>query len=254
MLTILSPSKTIKFSPPLVAVASSQPRFLSDASKLVRILKSMDPDEISNLMRISPNLARLTFERYQQWHSPFNNANATQSMFTFKGDVFEGLDANSFSKEEVMFAQATVCILSGLYGILRPLDLMQPYRLEMGARLAVDNATNLYEFWGDKLAKSLEEELVSHATPVLVNLASQEYFKSVASIEKRLRVITPNFYETTSGIPRIVAIHAKRARGLMVRFIVKQRIDDPEQLKFFEEEGYVFSQNVSKGDAWAFIR
>jgi len=214
----------------------------------------MAPDEISMLMRISPKLARLTFERYQQWHSPFTNTNATQSLFTFKGDVFEGLEANSLSTEEVTFAQATVCILSGLYGILRPLDLIQPYRLEMGTKLAVDNAANLYEFWGDKLAKSLEEELANHDIPVLVNLASQEYFKSVASIEKRLRVVTPNFYETSSGTPRIVAIHAKRARGLMVRFIVKRHIDDPEQLKFFEEEGYVFSPNVSKGDAWAFVR
>lgn len=254
MLTILSPSKTIKFTPPEYKVSGFQPRYLRYAASLAQRMKSMDMDEISTLMQISPDLARLTVERFQQWHTPFTEANATPALFTFRGDVYEGLDANSLSQEDVEFAHGSIRILSGLYGVLRPLDLMQPYRLEMGRKVTMDGSSNLYEYWDNMLVNDLLKELRKQAIPVLVNLASQEYFKSIAPIAKQIRVVTPNFYESASGKPRMVAIYAKRARGLMARFVVKERIEDPEQLKLFDAEGYVFSPNASKGDTWVFIR
>ena len=254
MVILISPSKTLKFTPTSFNVATDVPPFLDKSVLLADRLKMLDVDEIAQMMAISSALARLNFERFQQWSLPFTDANATPALWTFMGDVYEGLNASSFSKTDAEVAQATIRILSGLYGVLRPFDLMQPYRLEMGIKLSVDGKPNLYKYWDRLIVDYLAAELAGHPHPVVVNLASQEYFKAVESISKSHRVVTPTFYETASGKPTVVAIHAKRARGLMARFAVKERIAVPEHIKAFSSVGYCFSESLSRGDSWAFVR
>ena len=254
MLILLSPAKTLKFTPADFSVAVDIPVFLDRSSILVDRMRELNIDDIAHLMAVSPALARLNYERFHTWSLPFTRDNATPALWTFMGDVYEGINAATFSKADALFAQASVRILSGLYGVLHPFDLMQPYRLEMGSRLRVGDKPNLYRYWERLIANYLVAELDGQPSKVIINLASLEYYKAVESIEERVRVITPSFYETASGKPRIVAIHAKRARGLMTRFIVKERITDPEYLKGFSSEGYCFSEPLSKGDRWAFIR
>jgi len=254
MLTIISPSKTLKYLAPSFAFRTTMPMFLNDADRIVDWMRLMSVEEISTQLKVSSSIARLTFERIQQWNLPFTDANSLPAIFYFRGDVFTGLDANALSEPEVYFSQNSVRILSALYGVLRPLDLMQPYRLDMGLKFKLGKFNNLYDYWGDRLLVDIEKELNNHEVTVLINLASQEYYKAVGSISNRFRVITPIFYDVAKGKPRIVAIHAKRARGLMTRFIIKNRIEEPDQLKLFQEEGYIYSPNASSGDAWAFVR
>jgi len=252
MLILISPAKTLKFTPTDFEVAATMPVFLDKSKVLVHRMKELSIDEIAHLMSISTVLARLSFERLQQWSLPFTKANATPALWTFMGDAYQGMNAASFSKQDAEFAQSTVRILSGLYGVLRPFDLMQPYRLEMGSKLDVGSSRNLYQFWDKAITNYLAGE--SNGPKVIINLASKEYYKAVESISKSARVITPAFYETASGRPKMVSIYAKRARGLMTRFIVQERISIPEYIKAFSSEGYCFSESLSKGDSWVFIR
>jgi cytoplasmic iron level regulating protein YaaA (DUF328/UPF0246 family) len=205
-------------------------------------------------MKLSDKLASLNVARYQSWVKEHNEANAKQALLAFKGDVYTGLDAESFDEADYQFAQSHLRILSGLYGLLKPMDLMQPYRLEMGTKLQNDAGKNLYSYWGSTITDRLNEELDSNQAPVVVNLASNEYFKSVQAKGLNARLISPEFKDLKNGQYKIISFYAKKARGLMTRYAIKNRIENPEELKQFDLEGYAFNASMSEGDKWVFTR
>jgi cytoplasmic iron level regulating protein YaaA (DUF328/UPF0246 family) len=254
MLIILSPTKTIDMSARPVTDRITIPVHLNRSLKLINELKNMSVDELTSLMNISPKLAQLNFERFQQWQLPFTPDNARQALFTFKGEVFNGLDAGSLSEQDVGFAQNHLIILSGLYGTLRPLDLIQPYRLEMGIKASFAGSSNLYEFWKEIITKTLRKALNDQSDNLLINLASNEYFKSIDTKKLNARIITPEFKDFKNGTYKIITIYAKKARGMMIRFILQNRIVDPEKLKLFDSEGYYFNEELSKDDNFVFTR
>lgn len=254
MLTVISPAKTLDYETPAQTQQSTMPRFLSDSQQLIDTLQTYSVQDIAELMKLSDKLAALNVARYTDWSSNFDNKPAKQAILAFKGDVYTGLDAETLSEEKLLYAQKHLRILSGLYGVLKPLDLMLPYRLEMGTKLNTPNGKDLYQFWGNKLTESLNSELESEAQPVLVNLASNEYFKAIKPKSLNARVITPVFKDWKSGQYKIISFYAKKARGLMTRYIIDQDINDPEQLKAFDYEGYRFSASMSEGDTLVFIR
>lgn len=258
MLMVISPAKTLDYS------GDRYPHFtlpegLAQSEVLVEQLSDYDPLQLSSLMHISDQLAQLNHQRYQDFQTPFTLENAKQALLAFKGDVYKGIPVEDYDDEDLAFAQAHLRILSGLYGVLRPLDLMQPYRLEMGTKLATPKggkvlAKNLYEFWGDRIASWLNADLEQAAEPCLVNLASQEYFKSVDLKALKAPVLNITFKENKAGVYKVVAIYAKRARGLMVDFVIRHRIQSPQQMKAFDSEGYAFSEAHSEPDNWVFCR
>lgn len=254
MLIVLSPAKTLDFDSPPVDRRTTVPGFLDDSSLLVERLREFDPPGLARLMDLSDALAALNVARFATWSLPFSPDNARPAIFAFNGDVYEGLDARSLDAQGVDWAQDHVRILSGLYGLLRPLDLMQAYRLEMGTRLANVRGKDLYAFWGTRLAEALSRELSGHASPVLVNLASEEYFKSVPRKALPHRVVQPVFQERKGAQWKVVSFHAKRARGLMARYAIDHRIDAPEGLKAFDSEGYAFEPGASDEETWVFRR
>lgn len=253
MLMVISPAKNLDYESPLATKTYTQPQFLDDACELIDQLKPLEPHQVSNLMGISEKLGELNAERYQQWHTPFTPDNARPAVLAFNGDVYAGLDAPSFSKDDFQFAQKHLRILSGLYGILRPLDLMQPYRLEMGTKFENSRGKDLYAFWGNKLTNALNDELADEGK-VLINLASNEYFKSIKKQALNARIITPQFKDWKNGQYKMISFYAKKARGLMCAYAIKNRIDDPEGLKDFDVAGYRFSEEQSSGDNWVFLR
>jgi hypothetical protein len=254
MLTVISPAKTLDYETPPVTEAFTQPTQLSQSRKLIRRLRELGSDDISRLMSVSDNLAELNRQRFKQWKTPFKPENARQALFAFKGDVYLGLDAYSLDEAALDFAQQHLRILSGLYGILRPLDLMQPYRLEMGTRLDTDMGSNLYQFWNERLTKALNQELKQSQTRCLVNLASNEYFKAIKPKLLKADIVTPAFREYRDGEYRFIQFFAKKARGLMARYLIDQRIDDVEGLKGFNYEGYRFAPEMSDEKDWVFTR
>lgn len=255
MLIVISPAKSLDFERRVPSPEATQPRFLDQSEVLIHLLRQKDPVEIARLMSISDKLAALNVARYMEWSRPFTPGNARQAAFTFNGDVYEGLDAMSLSPEGITLAQQNLRVLSGLYGVLRPLDLMQAYRLEMGIRLANPAGKDLYAFWGDTITDCLNEDLEQcEGERVLVNLASEEYFKSVRLAKLKAPVVTPVFEERKADAFKIVSFHAKRARGLMTRYALDHRIDRAEGLKAFDVEGYVFEPRVSGPDRWVFRR
>jgi cytoplasmic iron level regulating protein YaaA (DUF328/UPF0246 family) len=254
MLTVISPAKTLDFDSPPVTDAHTQPAHLTQSRKLVRRLRELSAADLSRLMKISDDLAQLNRDRYQHWKTPFRPENARQALFAFKGDVYIGLDAGSMRPDDLEFAQDHLRILSGLYGLLRPLDLMQPYRLEMGTRLDTDQGSNLYQFWGDRITRSLNQELQQTSSATLVNLASGEYFKSVKPSLLKADIVTPAFREFRDGEYKFIQFFAKKARGLMARYLVDQRIDEPEGLKDFDYEGYKYNASLSTAKDWVFTR
>lgn len=223
MLMVISPAKTLDYESPLATDTYTQPEFLDDACELVDQLKELEPHQISNLMSISDKLGQLNAERFQSWHTPFTPENARQAVLAFKGDVYTGLDAESFSEEDFEFAQQHLRMLSGLYGVLKPLDLMQPYRLEMGTRFENNRGKDLYAFWGSKITDEINR-LLADDDGVLVNLASNEYFKSVKKKDLEGRLITPQFKDWKNGQYKMISFYAKKARGLMCRFAIQNRI------------------------------
>ena len=249
MLAIISPSKTQNFSSPDIHDYSLT-RQLDESKLLVDILKTKSQNELAKLMSISEKLAKLNYDRFQQFSLPFNFDNAKQALLAFKGDVYNGIDAPSLSKQDLTFAQDNLRMLSGLYGVIRPLDLIAPYRLEMGTKLANPRGKNLYQFWGDKISQVLNED----EPKVIINLASNEYFKAVDQKALKARIINIAFKELKNDQYKIIGIYAKRARGLMARFIIKNRINNPEDLKAFSLEGYRFTEQLSEQDAWVFTR
>lgn len=254
MLIVVSPAKTLDFETPPTVTEFSQPRFLDHSAKLVEEMRKMAPQDISNLMGVSDKIASLNAARYEQWQQPFTLDNAKQAVLAFKGDVYTGLDASTLTDDDLNFAQSHLRILSGLYGVLRPLDLMQPYRLEMGIKLANDAGKDLYSFWGEQLTESLNKELANEEPSVLINLASNEYFKSIKPKSLTADIITPVFKDEKNGKYKIISFYAKKARGLMTRYIIENRIDSPEALKDFNYEGYYFVPAESSDKKWVFYR
>ncbi len=254
MLTVISPAKTLDFDTPATTADYTQPQFLRQSEALIKQLRPLAPQDIAGLMKLSDKLASLNAARYEQWQPPFSPDNAKQAVLAFKGDVYTGLDAETLDTSALAFAQENLRILSGLYGVLRPLDLIQPYRLEMGTRLVNEQGKDLYAFWGDQLSQHINHELTTHAQPVLINLASNEYFKALGKKAIRARVITPVFKDRKGSDYKIISFYAKKARGLMSRYILEQQIQDPELLKLFTTEGYVFNATASDGDTWVFTR
>jgi cytoplasmic iron level regulating protein YaaA (DUF328/UPF0246 family) len=254
MLTLISPAKTLDYDTPLPTGDFSQPAQLTQSRKLIRRLRQFDSVDLSRLMSISDNLADLNRERFRKWKTPFRPDNARQALFAFKGDVYLGLDAYSLDASAIDFAQRHLRILSGLYGILRPLDLMQAYRLEMGTRLDTESAKNLYQFWDDRITKSLNRELKESGSNTLINLASDEYFKSVKRRLLKAEVITPAFREYRNGEYIFISFLAKKARGLMARYLIDNRIEDAQALKEFDYEGYGFEPSLSDNNKWVFTR
>ena len=254
MLIVLSPSKTLDPDAPVDADACTQPAHLPESRRLVRRLRELSAQDLAGLMRISAKLAELNFERYRQWRTPFTPGNARPAALTFKGDVYTGLGADDFSADDLDYAQDHLRILSGLYGLLRPLDLIQPYRLEMGTRLANPRGANLYEFWGGRISADLRRTLAGQARPTLVNLASQEYYRAVRPRELDAPVVTPVFKERRNGGCRVIGLFAKKARGMMARYAVKRRLERAEQLLDFAEGGYRHAPELSSAAEWVFVR
>ncbi|NQV50628.1 MAG: peroxide stress protein YaaA [Candidatus Marinimicrobia bacterium] len=254
MITIISPAKSVNFEDPAPIESFSQPDHLSQSKKLVRYLKRLKKPELMELMSISDNLAALNISRYKAFKPPFHLANAKQALYAFTGDVYRHMRINTYDAEAVEFAQSHLRILSGLYGYLRPLDLIQPYRLEMKTRLTTDRGTDIYRFWGNRISNSLIKDLKLDPTPVLVNLASKEYARAVNFKALKTRVIHVDFKEEEQGELKIIAIFAKWARGLMADYIIQNRINDPEDLKKFRMADYVFSSKDSSATSWVFVR
>lgn len=254
MLYLLSPAKKLDYDTPVRVQTHTQPLFTKEAAELIAVLRKKSAGEIAELMSLSQALAELNEARYRAWVPEFTQANSRQAALAFNGDVYEGLEAASLSEKDLGWAQEHVAILSGLYGVLRPLDLMQPYRLEMGTRLETPRGRNLYEFWGSRIAQYLNERLAGEKTPVIVNLASEEYFKSVDLKTLQARVVQCVFQDWKSGAWKVVSFHAKRARGLMARYAIRNRIDDPAGLQGFDSEGYAWDASASSPDKLVFRR
>ena len=254
MIAILSPAKKLDFNKKIPFQKNTQIRFPEEASILAGQLKNYAPADLMKLMKISSQLGELNAERFFKWHWPYDEKESRQSIFAFNGEAYNGLDAYSLKSEEIETAQKQLRILSGLYGLLRPLDLIMPYRLEMGTKLPTDEAKNLYEFWGEKITNLLNEDLKKGKHKALVNLASQEYFKSINPEKIDKPMITPIFKENKNGEYKVISIYAKKARGMMVRFIVQNQLTEPEDLKAFDMEGYHFNNELSEENELIFTR
>jgi cytoplasmic iron level regulating protein YaaA (DUF328/UPF0246 family) len=254
MLITLSPSKGQDFETAGLIKKHSNPADLKDSELLIKELRKIKSKQLQEMMDVSENIAKLNVERYKTFTTPFTAKNAKQAIFAFKGDVYSGLDLEKFTSDDYAYAQDHLRILSGLYGCLRPLDLIQPYRLEMKTRLKNERGENLYQFWDERITKRLNKELKKQKEPVLVNLASNEYFKAVKPKLLEGRLLNINFKETKDGKTRVVAIFAKRARGLMADFIIRNRIEDPEDMKKFTVDGYRFNKALSDERQWTFER
>ncbi|MCP4387523.1 MAG: peroxide stress protein YaaA [Gammaproteobacteria bacterium] len=254
MLTVISPAKTLDFDTPTVTDAFTQPTHLTQSRKLVRRLREFSAPDLSSLMSVSPNIAELNQQRFKQWKTPFKPENARQALFAFKGDVYLGLDAYSMNSADVEFAQDHLRILSGLYGLLRPLDLMQAYRLEMGTRLDTEQGKNLYQFWDGRITNSLNQELRHSDSKTLINLASGEYFKSIKSKNLKGEIVTPVFRDYNKGSYQVIGFFAKKARGMMARYLIDNRIDEANALKDFDYAGYSYAPELSDDNEWMFTR
>lgn len=254
MLVVISPAKSLDFQTPLKIRRFTQPDFLDESQQLIDGLKQLSPTQVSALMSISPALGLLNQERFNNWQLPFDNKNARQALFAFDGDVYGGLNARTLSLDDITFAQKNLRILSGLYGLLRPLDLIQPYRLEMGTAWKTAGAHSLYDFWGTKITDALNAELRGSRKPALVNLASNEYFKAVKEKHLAADVVSPVFKDYKDGEYKLISFFAKRARGLMSAWIIRNRISKPVDLPSFDVEGYRYSEQDSTPGAPVFLR
>lgn len=254
MLIVISPAKTLDLEPQSLIDDHSTPDFLDQAGKLNKELRKLKAADLCKLQSISEKLGQLNFERNSQWKPPFTTENAKQALLTFKGDVYLGLQADQFTKRDFKFAQDHLRILSGLYGVLRPLDLIQPYRLEMGTSLKVGRADNLYKFWGTRITDRLNDVMAKQRPGVLVNLASQEYFNAVDEKSVNGRVVVPVFKDEKNGKYKVISFFAKKARGLMASWILRNRIKKAEDLMDFDVDGYAFDASMSSEDEFVFTR
>jgi len=258
MLFLLSPAKSLDYDTPAQVSTHTQPLFTSQSAALIEVLKTKSPQDISRLMKLSDALSGLNVARYQAWSKKLTANNAKQALLAFNGDVYEGLAAKTLSPAQLNWAQDHVCILSGLYGVLRPLDLMQPYRLEMGTALGTEKASNLYQFWGSQISHYLNQRAAADTSPLIVNLASEEYFKAVDMKALKARVVICVFEDYKNGITggkyKIISFHAKRARGLMVRYAIEKKAATVKKLEGFNAEGYRFEAALSEPDRLVFRR
>ncbi len=263
MLAVISPAKTLDFDSKAKTPKFTQPQFTAQSAVLIERLRELDPPALAQLMNISSNLAQLNHNRYQDWQLPFTNTNAKQAILAFKGEVYLGLQAQDYSERDFTWAQKHLRILSGLHGLLRPLDLIQPYRLEMGTKLQVKQpqgvSRNLYEFWGDSITQQLNEALAQQAgakekQPVLLNLASKEYFSAVVPQALKCRVITPQFLDLKNGQYKFLSFFAKKARGYMASYLIRNRIKSVKQLQSFNDQGYRYCPERSTTNDWVFLR
>ncbi|MGE8320122.1 MAG: peroxide stress protein YaaA [Comamonas sp.] len=259
MLFLLSPAKSLDYEsplPPALAkkLPATEPQFVPQSAKLIEVLRAKTPAQIAGLMDLSDKLAALNTARYAAWEPRFHAGNARQAVLAFNGDVYDGLEARSLTPKQLEWAQQHVAILSGLYGVLRPLDLMQPYRLEMGTRLATGRGQSLYDFWGSRIADYLNQQQAGEERPIVVNLASQEYFRSVDRRVLRARVVDCTFEDWKNGQYKIISFFAKKARGLMARHAVQHRAGTLAALKKFDADGYAFAADVSTADHLVFRR
>ena len=253
MLAIVSPAKTLDYESKLPTKKFSEPRFVEESHTLIKNLRKLSPGELGSLMSISDNLAELNHRRYSEWQPCFKS-DARPAVLAFKGDVYLGLDATTLSERDFTWAQKHLRILSGLHGILRPLDLMHPYRLEMGTKLKTPAGSNLYDFWGNKVTEALAADLKDQKRPVLVNLASNEYSKVLNLKALDARIIDVQFKELRNGQYRFLSFFAKKARGLMARYMIDHRVESVAALKRFDYEGYSFNDELSEADNWVFTR
>jgi len=255
MLFLLSPAKALDYDTPVAGdVPHTQPLFTRQSAELIEVLREKSPAQIAELMHLSDALSTLNVARYEAWSPRFTARNSRQAVLAFDGDVYGGLDARSLSAVQMDWAQEHICILSGLYGVLRPLDRMQPYRLEMGTRLQTKQGANLYQYWGTRIADYLNERQTGDKNPIIVNLASQEYFKSVDRKALKARVIDCVFEDYKAGQYKVISFLAKRARGLMARYAVQKRVTAPKKLEGFDLEGYAFDSAASEPDRLVFRR
>lgn len=254
MLFLLSPAKSLDYETPLAGQPHTAPLFAKQSKVLIDVLRTQSPQQIAELMDLSDKLSSLNVARYQAWSTRATEKNARQAALAFDGDVYGGLDARSLDAEDLAWAQEHVCILSGLYGVLRPLDLMQPYRLEMGTKLANPQGKDLYQYWGAQLSEYLNGRLRSDVSPVVINVASQEYFKAVDRKALKAQVVECVFQEFKNGQYKVISFMAKRARGLLVRYASQHRLTQPDQLRAFDAEGYRWDAKASKPDTLVFRR
>jgi hypothetical protein len=254
MIVLLSPAKTLDYSQEF-DVQHTAPAFLSDSAKLIKELKVKEPKDIASLMGLSDKLATLNFDRYQSWSASKTMGNDSKpALFVFQGDVYQGLQANTFNKKDITFAQKHLRILSGLYGELRPLDVIKPYRLEMGTKLPTARGKNLYKFWGTKVQENILKELKANKSNLVVNLASKEYFTVVGSLPTDVNVVSPVFKDFKNGEYKLISFYAKKARGYMSHWIIKNKVTKPEDLKNFDAEGYKYSKKLSTESEPVFLR
>ena len=254
MLMVISPAKTLDYETPPATARFTQPQYLDHSQELIEQLRELSPQQIGELMHLSDKLSGLNAARFGSWTPAFTPENAKQALLAFKGDVYTGLNAVDFNEADFDYAQNHLRMLSGLYGLLRPLDLMMPYRLEMGTKLANARGKDLYAFWGTQISQWLNEALAEQGDDVLLNLASNEYFSAVKKSALNARIINTEFKDLKNGQYKIISFYAKKARGMMSRFVIKERINNPEQLKQFDEQGYRFSAEQSKPDLLVFLR
>lgn len=254
MLILLSPSKTLDMTPSPIQGKPGEPVLLDETKTLVKRLKSMKKSELAKLMNISDKLAELNYARYQSFTTPFSANNAKQAIRLFKGDVYDGLDAASLSSGELTYAHKHLRILSGLYGVIRPLDYIHPYRLEMGIKLDNPRGKNLYHFWEDRISKQLNQDIERHKDHTIINLASNEYSKAVDRKALTSPLLTVNFKEYRDGNYKTIGLFAKKARGMMARYIVQNSVETPEGLKNFTDGGYTFKPSLSTKNEWVFAR
>ena len=254
MITLLSPSKKLNFEPQNMVDNYTQCEFIKSAEMLANKAKNLTENDLKELMDISDKLAQLNRERFDRWSLPFNSSNAKQAILAFDGGVYSGLRANTFSDKDFGFAQDHLRILSGLYGLLKPFDIIQPYRLEMGTNLENNSGENLYDFWGNTLTKYLQDELSTHSSKFIINCASVEYFKSIDNGSLKSQVVTPAFKEIKNGKPRIVSFFAKKARGMMARYIIQNQINNVDDIKQFDLGGYSYNSDLSQDFEPVFTR
>jgi hypothetical protein len=254
MLIVVSPAKTLDYESPLATEQYSQPELIGHSAELIKECRKLSPANIAALMKVSDKIAGLNVARFEQWSETFTPDNARQAILAFKGDVYTGLAAETMSDDDFDFAQSHLRMLSGLYGLLRPLDLMQPYRLEMGTKLANGRGDNLYQFWGSIITEKLNQALADQGDNVLINLASNEYFKSVKKKELDGSIITPVFKDCKNGQYKVISFYAKKARGMMARYIIDNRISNVDELTKFDTAGYYFAEDESTPTELVFKR
>ncbi|MBP6116369.1 MAG: peroxide stress protein YaaA [Neisseriaceae bacterium] len=254
MFFVLSPAKTLDETTPAPTQTYTQSPLLKHSAELIKVCRKLSPQDIAELMKVSDKIAVLNTERFGDWATPFDLKNAKQAVYLFKGDVYEGLDAYHLTAKATDYLQQHLGILSGLYGILKPLDLMQPYRLEMGTKLSNPKGANLYAYWGQIIAKQINQYMRESGQETLINLASNEYFKAVDKKTLAYPIVTPIFKDKKNGEYKIISFYAKRARGLMVKYAAENQLNSPEALKNFDLGGYYYSADHSNGNEWVFLR